>query len=560
MRTSSSTSGAAPTSGCPAPDDLLPPQVADFLLAGAEPHELTRLPAARVAGRTALGLRLTPSAPQTSIARMDLWADAETGLPLASGSSPRPRAPTRAHLASSTRSRWRLRRRTLIAFTPPPGVDIDLDPPLDVADAANRYVDARARRTPLAGLPRTGAGDGAVGVYGTGPTRMIVVPAAGTAPPSRCASSSGSRRRRRFDDAGAALTVGPLQPAADRVPGRQRLADQRHGRRVDRCSRPRRRAGRGLRVDDRPMIRTAALTKRFGPITAVDGIDLDVREGDVYGFLGANGSGQVDHRADAARPRAADLRRGRAARGADAAPRPARAAAGGCAGRGTGRLRPPLRPGEPGAASTRWARPAATAATRRDRVERGARAGRAGRRRPPAGPGLLAGHAAAAGSGAGADARPAAARPRRADQRARPAGHPRDPRRCCSSCTPRARRCSSPAICSPRSSSCAPASACWTAAGWCCRTSWPCSPARPAGSVVRTPDSRWRARLLDGRVERASTADRCSCAPTTRPRSTRGWSPPGCGCRAGAGAADARAGRAGRDRSQRCPRRPGGAP
>jgi ABC-2 type transport system ATP-binding protein len=41
------------------------------------------------------------------------------------------------------------------------------------------------------------------------------------------------------------------------------------------------------------MIRTSGLTKRFGRITAVDGVDLDVREGDVYGFLGANGSGKT---------------------------------------------------------------------------------------------------------------------------------------------------------------------------------------------------------------------------------------------------------------------------
>ena len=41
------------------------------------------------------------------------------------------------------------------------------------------------------------------------------------------------------------------------------------------------------------MIRTYGLTKAFGPVTAVDGVDLDVREGDVYGFLGANGSGKT---------------------------------------------------------------------------------------------------------------------------------------------------------------------------------------------------------------------------------------------------------------------------
>ena len=40
------------------------------------------------------------------------------------------------------------------------------------------------------------------------------------------------------------------------------------------------------------MIRTRGLTKSYGRVRAVDGIDLDVREGDVYGFLGANGSGK----------------------------------------------------------------------------------------------------------------------------------------------------------------------------------------------------------------------------------------------------------------------------
>jgi ABC-type multidrug transport system ATPase subunit len=41
------------------------------------------------------------------------------------------------------------------------------------------------------------------------------------------------------------------------------------------------------------MITTSGLTKRFGSIVAVDDLDLDVREGDVYGFLGANGSGKT---------------------------------------------------------------------------------------------------------------------------------------------------------------------------------------------------------------------------------------------------------------------------
>ncbi len=41
------------------------------------------------------------------------------------------------------------------------------------------------------------------------------------------------------------------------------------------------------------MIRTQRLTKRFGRVHAVRDLDLDVREGDVYGFLGPNGSGKT---------------------------------------------------------------------------------------------------------------------------------------------------------------------------------------------------------------------------------------------------------------------------
>ena len=41
------------------------------------------------------------------------------------------------------------------------------------------------------------------------------------------------------------------------------------------------------------VLATRGLVKRFGRLRAVDGVDLDVREGDVYGFLGANGSGKT---------------------------------------------------------------------------------------------------------------------------------------------------------------------------------------------------------------------------------------------------------------------------
>jgi ABC-type multidrug transport system ATPase subunit len=41
------------------------------------------------------------------------------------------------------------------------------------------------------------------------------------------------------------------------------------------------------------MIVTHGLTKRYGRVVAVDDVDLEVREGDRYGFLGPNGSGKT---------------------------------------------------------------------------------------------------------------------------------------------------------------------------------------------------------------------------------------------------------------------------
>ena len=40
------------------------------------------------------------------------------------------------------------------------------------------------------------------------------------------------------------------------------------------------------------LIRARGLVKRFGDFTAVDGIDLDVRTGEAFGFLGPNGAGK----------------------------------------------------------------------------------------------------------------------------------------------------------------------------------------------------------------------------------------------------------------------------
>ena len=42
-----------------------------------------------------------------------------------------------------------------------------------------------------------------------------------------------------------------------------------------------------------PAVSVSGLTKRFGRVTAVDGVSLDIPSGGVFGLLGPNGSGKT---------------------------------------------------------------------------------------------------------------------------------------------------------------------------------------------------------------------------------------------------------------------------
>ena len=174
------------------------------------------------------------------------------------------------------------------------------------------------------------------------------------------------------------------------------------------------------------MITTRDLTKTYGRITAVDGVDLSVAEGDRYGLLGPNGSGKttlvrmllglvfatrgeievLGRPVPQAGQGGAGLGR-RDGRRTRRVPAPVRADQPAPAGRGRPGRRPP-RPQRP------------------DRRRAGA--GRSFRCRPAAGPRVLPGYASAPRPGRGAAAQAPPARPGRADQRPGPARHPGDPR------------------------------------------------------------------------------------------------------------------------------------
>lgn len=158
----------------PRAGDLLPPVLAERLLRGLSDSDATALPARRVAGRSAAGLRVRPSSPLSSIDHVDLWTDLASGVPLLvevySGGSPTPDFSSRFTHFSPDRP-----AADTLTFEATSGTDVEFDDVLDIADAANQYAPLRPP-TSLAGLDQSGASDGAVGVYGEGTAQVIAIP------------------------------------------------------------------------------------------------------------------------------------------------------------------------------------------------------------------------------------------------------------------------------------------------------------------------------------------------------------------------------------------------
>ena len=194
-----------PDARLPVAADLLPTNLGRRLLSEATAGQVTRLPAKRIAGRSAPGLRLVPHEPGSTIDRVDVWADERTGLPL------RVDIHGSGTIVLSTRfldfSTDRPSRSDTV-FVPPATAQVQTRDEPDIAAEIDKFSGDRVPPS-LAGLPRNPAlpGFGAIGVYGSGVTELVAVPL-----PDGVAFSL----YRQLEDAaqtgkyGLTLSVGPL--------------------------------------------------------------------------------------------------------------------------------------------------------------------------------------------------------------------------------------------------------------------------------------------------------------------------------------------------------------
>jgi outer membrane lipoprotein-sorting protein len=188
--------------------DLLPPEIAKFLLDGVQESQVSRLPTERIVGLNAPGLRIQPTDDRSSIDHVDLWADPISGIPL------------RISIFDSSSDRLAM-TSTFMDFTsdrppadttrfqPPPGASFDRPRVSDIADAANRFAPFTPPPT-VAGFPRAHIpGLRSVGVYGSGLTQFFAIPLWADAARSLRAQLLVTPTVQQLSQ-GPVLSVGPL--------------------------------------------------------------------------------------------------------------------------------------------------------------------------------------------------------------------------------------------------------------------------------------------------------------------------------------------------------------
>lgn len=215
-----STVSAEPVVRLPRVADVEPAALARRLLSEARTADVSRIPARRVAGRDAAGLRLRPSDPGTTIDRVDVWVDEASGLGLRvevyGRGAARPVLET-AFLDVSTA----VPPASATRFTPADPSTIQGGTSSDLAARINLFAPVEAPAT-LAGLPgRPGiAGLGSIGSYGTGLTLLVAVPLPGRISRPLADELERTPGATRTAD-GIRLAVGPLSLLLTDDPGRR---------------------------------------------------------------------------------------------------------------------------------------------------------------------------------------------------------------------------------------------------------------------------------------------------------------------------------------------------
>jgi hypothetical protein len=155
----------------PRDSDLLPPEIARRALDGQPTSSVSRLPARRVAGVDAAGLRVAITDLRSTIRHVDLWVDPATGVTIEArvyGDSTQPAVTT-----AFTRYSRSQPTADLTRFRPASGVPDYPDRAIDIADAADQFAPVRTPSS-VAGLARSSGRSAAV--YGHGLTRVLVIP------------------------------------------------------------------------------------------------------------------------------------------------------------------------------------------------------------------------------------------------------------------------------------------------------------------------------------------------------------------------------------------------
>jgi hypothetical protein len=165
--------------------DLSPAEAGRRLLAFADSHEVTQIPARRVGGRVAAGLRITPSSPTTTIRSVEMWADVRTGVVL------------RVQIDTGGTAPVFESEFVDMHFGQPPADVVTFDPAeidqpvrrsatVDVIEALSQNL-VVPLPDQLAGLPRRGHATGGLATYGSGlsAVTLVAVPPGSLGQPGR---------------------------------------------------------------------------------------------------------------------------------------------------------------------------------------------------------------------------------------------------------------------------------------------------------------------------------------------------------------------------------------